>query len=172
TGADGEDKGKLVQFYYASPQGSEVVKAVADAEPEKGFNSVVPQTPWWSSVLMTMLSILLLVGVFWFLLSRMQGGNARMMNFGKSKAKQVTKDTPTVTFEDVAGVDEAIEELGEIKEFLTEPARFQAVGAKVPKGVLLYGPPGTGKDRKSTRLDSSHVSISYAVFWWNKKIVS
>ncbi|HLR58187.1 MAG TPA: ATP-dependent zinc metalloprotease FtsH [Beutenbergiaceae bacterium] len=145
TGADGEDKGKLVQFYYASPQGSEVVKAVADAEPEKGFNSVVPQTPWWSSVLMTMLSILLLVGVFWFLLSRMQGGNARMMNFGKSKAKQVTKDTPTVTFEDVAGVDEAIEELGEIKEFLTEPARFQAVGAKVPKGVLLYGPPGTGK---------------------------
>jgi len=145
TGADGEDKGKLVQFYYASPQGSEVVKAVADADPEKGFNSVVPQTPWWSSVLMTMLSILLLVGVFWFLLSRMQGGNARMMNFGKSKAKQVTKDTPTVTFEDVAGVDEAIEELGEIKEFLTEPARFQAVGAKVPKGVLLYGPPGTGK---------------------------
>src|SRR5690625_2326552 len=145
TGAEGEDRDKLVQIYYASPQGSEVVKAVADADPEKGFNSVVPQTPWWSSVLMTMLSILLLVGVFWFLLSRMQGGNARMMNFGKSKAKQVTKDTPKVTFADVAGVDEAIEELGEIKEFLTEPARFQAVGAKVPKGVLLYGPPGTGK---------------------------
>ncbi|HLS01076.1 MAG TPA: ATP-dependent metallopeptidase FtsH/Yme1/Tma family protein, partial [Beutenbergiaceae bacterium] len=144
-GADGEDKGKLVQFYYATPQGPEVVKAVSDADPEKGYNSVVPQTPWWSSVLMTMLSIILLVGVFWFLLSRMQGGGARMMNFGRSKAKQVTKDTPTVTFADVAGVDEALEELGEIKEFLTEPARFQAVGAKVPKGVLLYGPPGTGK---------------------------
>src|SRR5690625_3177714 len=94
---------------------------------------------------MTMLSIILLVGVFWFLLSRMQGGGARMMNFGRSKAKQVTKDTPTVTFADVAGVDEALEELGEIKEFLTDPARFQAVGAKVPKGALLYGPPGTGK---------------------------
>src|SRR5690625_4698881 len=145
TGAEGQARVRLVQFSCAGPQGPEVVKAVADADPEKGFNSVVPQTPWWSSVLMTMLSILLLVGVFWFLLSRMQGGNARMMNFGKSKAKQVTKDTPTVTFEDVAGVDEAIEELGEIKEFLTEPARFQAVGAKVPKGVLLYGPPGTGK---------------------------
>src|SRR5690625_1454011 len=143
--ADGTDKGKLVQFYYADPQGPAVVDAVAAADPAKGFNSVVPQTPWWSSVLMTMLSILLLVGVFWFLLSRMQGGNSRMMNFGKSKAKQVTKDTPKVTFADVAGVDEAIEELGEIKEFLTEPARFQAVGAKVPKGVLLYGPPGTGK---------------------------
>ncbi len=144
-GADGEEKGKLVQFFYAAPQGPEVVAAVADAEPEKGYNSVVPQTPWWSSVLMTMLTIILLVGVFWFLLSRMQGGNAKMMNFGKSRAKQVTKDTPTVTFDDVAGVDEAIEELGEIKEFLTDPSRFQAVGAKVPKGVLLYGPPGTGK---------------------------
>src|SRR5690625_1222568 len=144
-GADGEEKGKLVEFYYAAPQGGEVAKAITDADPEKGYNSVVPQTPWWSSVLMTMLSIILLVGVFWFLLSRMQGGGARMMNFGRSKAKQVTKDTPTVTFADVAGVDEALEELGEIKEFLTEPARFQAVGAKVPKGVLLYGPPGTGK---------------------------
>src|SRR5690625_4554312 len=94
---------------------------------------------------MTMLSIILLLGEFWFLLSCMQGGGARMMNCGRSYAKQVTKYTPTVTFADVAGVDEALQELGEIKEFLTDPARFQAVGAKVPKGVLLYGPPGTGK---------------------------
>ncbi|MPV48427.1 MULTISPECIES: ATP-dependent zinc metalloprotease FtsH [unclassified Pseudactinotalea] len=141
----GEDKGKLVRFYYTAPQGPAVVEAVTKADPPKGYNSVVPQSPWWSSLLMTMLSVLLLVGVFWFLMSRMQGGNSKMMNFGKSKAKQVSKETPTATFADVAGVEEAVEELGEIKEFLTEPARFQAVGAKVPKGVLLYGPPGTGK---------------------------
>jgi cell division protease FtsH len=96
-----------------------------------------------------MLSVLipfLLIGVvFWFLLSRAQGGGNRVMGFGKSKAKLASKDTPQVTFADVAGADEAVEELQEIKEFLAEPAKFQAVGAKIPKGVLLYGPPGTGK---------------------------
>ena len=75
----------------------------------------------------------------------MQGGGSRVMNFGKSKAKLVSKDTPKTTFADVAGADEAIEELQEIKEFLANPAKFQAIGAKIPKGVLLYGPPGTGK---------------------------
>ena len=75
----------------------------------------------------------------------MQGGGSRVMSFGKSKAKLVNKESPQVTFADVAGVDEAVEELQEIKEFLAEPAKFQAVGAKIPKGVLLYGPPGTGK---------------------------
>src|SRR5699024_843359 len=107
----GEDKGKLVRFYYTAPQGEAVVQAVEANDPPKGYNSVVPQSPWWSSLLMTMLSVLLLVGVFWFLMSRMQGGNSRMMNFGKSKAKQVSKETPTATFADVAGVDEAVEEL-------------------------------------------------------------
>jgi cell division protease FtsH len=75
----------------------------------------------------------------------MQGGGSRVMNFGKSKAKLITKDTPKTTFSDVAGADEAIEELEEIKDFLQNPAKFQAIGAKIPKGVLLYGPPGTGK---------------------------
>jgi cell division protease FtsH len=75
----------------------------------------------------------------------MQGGGSRVMNFGKSRAKLMTKDTPKTTFADVAGADEAIEELQEIKEFLQNPAKFQAIGAKIPKGVLLYGPPGTGK---------------------------
>ena len=79
------------------------------------------------------------------MLSQMQGGGSRVMNFGKSKAKLITKDTPKTTFADVAGADEAIEELQEIKEFLQSPAKFQAIGAKIPKGVLLYGPPGTGK---------------------------
>ena len=75
----------------------------------------------------------------------MQGGGSRVMQFGKAKARQVSKDEPKVTFADVAGCDEAVEELQEIKEFLQSPARFQAIGAKIPKGVLLYGPPGTGK---------------------------
>ena len=143
--ADGTNYGQQVEFYYVAPQGDTVATAVADAAPAQGYNSVVPQTPWWSSLLMTMLTVLLLVGVFWFIMSRMQGGNSRMMNFGKSKAKQVTKETPKVKFSDVAGVDEAVEELEEIKDFLSSPDRFQAVGAKIPKGVLLYGPPGTGK---------------------------
>ena len=78
-------------------------------------------------------------------MSNSQGGGSRVMSFGKSKAKLVNKESPQVTFADVAGVDEAVEELQEIKEFLAEPAKFQAVGAKIPKGVLLYGPPGTGK---------------------------
>ena len=78
-------------------------------------------------------------------MGQMQGGGSRVMNFGKSRAKLVNKDMPKVTFADVAGADEAVEELQEIKEFLAEPAKFQAVGAKIPKGVLLYGQPGTGK---------------------------
>ncbi|QOR71405.1 ATP-dependent zinc metalloprotease FtsH [Ruania alkalisoli] len=145
VGEDDTDYGTDVEFYYVAPQAETVAEAVAAAEPEGGYNSVVPQTPWWSSLLMTLLTVLLLVGVFWFILSRMQGGNSRMMNFGKSKAKQVSKETPSVTFSDVAGADEAVEELHEIKDFLADSSRFQAVGAKIPKGVLLYGPPGTGK---------------------------
>src|SRR5215469_9674824 len=88
---------------------------------------------------------LLIALFFFFLLTQMQGGGSRVMNFGKSRAKLITKDTPKTTFSDVAGADEAIEELQEIKEFLQNPAKFQAIGAKIPKGVLLYGPPGTGK---------------------------
>ncbi|HEY0187113.1 MAG TPA: ATP-dependent zinc metalloprotease FtsH, partial [Cellulomonas sp.] len=91
------------------------------------------------------LPFVIILGLFWFLMSSMQGGGSRVMSFGKSKAKLVSKESPQVTFADVAGVDEAVEELQEIKEFLSEPAKFQAVGAKIPKGVLLYGPPGTGK---------------------------
>ncbi len=88
---------------------------------------------------------LLLFGLFIFLMYQLQGGGNKVMQFGKSKAKQVTKDQPKVTFADVAGVDEAVEELEEIKEFLEQPQKFRAMGAKIPKGVLLYGPPGTGK---------------------------
>ena len=89
--------------------------------------------------------MIILFGLFLFVLNSMQGGGSRVMQFGKAKARQVSKDEPKVTFADVAGCDEAVEELQEIKDFLQNPARFQAIGAKIPKGVLLYGPPGTGK---------------------------
>ncbi|MGH2808615.1 MAG: ATP-dependent zinc metalloprotease FtsH [Actinomycetota bacterium] len=99
----------------------------------------------WLSVLFQFLPILIIVGFFFFLMQQMQGGGNRVMSFGKSKARLVTKDQPKITFSDVAGLDEAIEELQEIKEYLEAPAKFQAMGAKIPKGVLLFGPPGTGK---------------------------
>ena len=97
------------------------------------------------SVLFQFLPILIIVGFFFFLMQQMQGGGNRVMSFGKSRARLVTKDQPKITFADVAGLDEAVEELQEIKEYLEAPQKFQAMGAKIPKGVLLYGPPGTGK---------------------------
>jgi cell division protease FtsH len=97
------------------------------------------------SILFQFLPILIILGFFFFLMQQMQGGGNRVMSFGKSKARLVSKDQPKITFADVAGLDEAVEELQEIKEFLEAPQKFQAMGAKIPKGVLLYGPPGTGK---------------------------
>jgi cell division protease FtsH len=134
-----------VQFYYVSARATEVVDAVNAAAPEDGFNDAVPRATWFDGFLSLLLPILLLGLLFWFLMSSAQGGGSKVMQFGKSRAKLVTKEMPQVTFQDVAGSDEAIEELHEIKEFLKDPAKFQAVGARIPKGVLLYGPPGTGK---------------------------
>ena len=141
---DFEDVGDLVAFYYAVPQGETVMEAISAADPEQGYNTEVPQPSVWASVLGFLLPMLIILAIFWFLLSRMQGGGG-MMKFGKSKAKLVSKETPQVTFADVAGADEAVEELQEIREFLADSEKFQQVGAKIPKGVLLYGPPGTGK---------------------------
>ena len=105
-----------------------------------------PRTACFVSLLISLLPIVvLLLLLFWLFMSQMQGGGRGVMNFGKSKAKLVSKDTPKTTFADVAGADEAVEELHEIKDFLQNPAKYQALGAKIPKGVLLYGPPGTGK---------------------------
>jgi cell division protease FtsH len=97
------------------------------------------------SLLVNLLPIGVLVLLLLLFMSQMQGGGSRVLNFGKSKAKLISKDTPKTTFADVAGADEAVEELHEIKDFLQNPAKYQALGAKIPKGVLLYGPPGTGK---------------------------
>ena len=108
-------------------------------------NDTVETPSVWSSLLLSLLPLLLLVALFWFIISQAQGGGSKVMQFGKSKAKLATKDTPKVTFADVAGADEAVEELHEIVEFLRDSGKFLAVGAKIPKGVLLYGQPGTGK---------------------------
>ncbi|GAA2236550.1 ATP-dependent zinc metalloprotease FtsH [Rarobacter faecitabidus] len=142
---DDRDLGKKVEFYYVAPQGEQVVSAVVKADPAKGYNSQIAKGSVWASLLTLFLPFLIIGVIFYFLLTRMQGGGAGVMKFGKSRAKLVDKDMPKVTFADVAGADEAVDELREIKEFLAEPAKFQAVGAKIPKGVLLYGPPGTGK---------------------------
>ena len=140
--------GTEVRSKWLGDQGSRLVeqaeKAVADKK-LKTFDVKVPKQNAFVSFLFSFLPILLIFGLLLFFLNNMQGGGGRVMQFAKSRAKLITKDTPKTTFADVAGCDEAIEELGEIKEFLQEPAKFQAVGAKIPKGVLLYGPPGTGK---------------------------
>ena len=99
---------------------------------------------WWG-LLLSLLPFVLLFGFLIFMMSRMQGGGSKVMSFGKSRAKRMAPDSPKIGFKDVAGVDEAVEELQEIKEFLENPKKFQALGARIPKGVLLYGPPGTGK---------------------------
>ncbi|MGH2995080.1 MAG: ATP-dependent zinc metalloprotease FtsH [Gaiellaceae bacterium] len=99
---------------------------------------------WWS-ILTYLLPFVLFFGFWIFLMNQVQGGGSKVMSFGKSRAKRMAPDSPKITFKDVAGVDEAVEELHEIKEFLENPKKFQALGARIPKGVLLYGPPGTGK---------------------------
>ena len=114
---------------------------------KKGINfdaKALGGSPWWS-FLLSLLPFVLLIGVWIFLMNRMQGGGSKVMSFGKSRAKRMAPDSPKIGFKDVAGVDEAVEELQEIKEFLENPKKFQALGARIPKGVLLYGPPGTGK---------------------------
>ncbi|MHA7140054.1 MULTISPECIES: ATP-dependent zinc metalloprotease FtsH [unclassified Arthrobacter] len=141
---DYEDMGRSVQFFFSTARAEDVVAAINTSDVD-GFTDQPAESNWFTSLLGLLLPLLIIGAIFWFLLSRMQGGGSKVMQFGKSKAKLVTKDMPQVTFNDVAGADEAVEELHEIKEFLQEPAKFQALGAKIPKGVLLYGPPGTGK---------------------------
>ncbi|MFT4262668.1 MAG: ATP-dependent zinc metalloprotease FtsH [Nocardioides sp.] len=124
----------------------EKVQAQVDEGTIEKYNAEVAKASLIGSILSFILPFVLIVVLFMFLMNSVQGGGGRgVMQFAKSKAKLITKDMPKTTFADVAGADEAVEELQEIKEFLQEPAKFQAVGAKIPKGVLLYGQPGTGK---------------------------
>ncbi|HEY6789786.1 MAG TPA: ATP-dependent zinc metalloprotease FtsH [Trebonia sp.] len=142
--------GAQYQASFISGQGQqlqqELQKEFDAGNLKGGYDVKIPSSNSLLSLLLgTFLPYLLIALFFFFLLTQMQGGGSRVMNFGKSRAKLITKDTPKTTFADVAGADEAIEELQEIKDFLQNPAKFQAIGAKIPKGVLLYGPPGTGK---------------------------
>jgi cell division protease FtsH len=133
---------------WVGNQSDELIPRLNERVAENTLERWVGQNPtpgFFSSLLGTLIPFLIIGVLFFFLLNSVQGGGSRVMQFGKSKAKIANKDTPKTTFHDVAGCEEAIEELEEIKEFLAEPAKFQAVGAKIPKGVLLYGPPGTGK---------------------------
>jgi cell division protease FtsH len=136
--------GKSVTVHYATGA-SEFAIERAMKQNQVTFNSKgVGSSPWWT-ILSSLLPFVLLFGFWIFLMNQVQGGGSKVMSFGKSRAKRMTPDAPKIGFKDVAGVDEAVEELQEIKEFLENPKKFQALGARIPKGVLLYGPPGTGK---------------------------
>jgi len=139
------NNGGHYQANWVGNQGQQLATELQKKVPPDGYNVVVPSGNSVLGLIIGFLPYVLIILFFLFLLNQMQGGGSRVMNFGKSKAKLITKDTPKTTFGDVAGADEAIEELQEIKEFLQSPGKFQAIGAKIPKGVLLYGPPGTGK---------------------------
>jgi cell division protease FtsH len=140
--------GSKAQADFLATQGVEVISTLEAAKTAgrlpKGYDVDVPRDNVWLTILFNLLPFVLLLFLMFFFMGQMNGGS-RAMQFGKAKTKAMSKDMPKTTFADVAGADEAVEELQEIKDFLSNPARFQAVGAKIPRGVLLYGPPGTGK---------------------------
>jgi len=137
---------KGTKYTTGYPGDIQLSSAVNKAEKDNVLVEVTTKggSPWWS-LLTYLLPFVLFLGLWVFLMNQMQGGGSKVMSFGKSRAKRMSVDSPKITFKDVAGVDEAVEELHEIKEFLENPKKFQALGARIPKGVLLYGPPGTGK---------------------------
>lgn len=131
------------EFEYAYPEQFDIAAAFNEAQIP--FQTDPQSTGFWTNILFTLGPILLILLLFLFIFMSMQGGGNRVMSFGKSKAKKMTTDAPKVTFNDVAGANEAVQELTEIKEFLESPQKFQKLGARIPKGALLVGPPGTGK---------------------------
>jgi cell division protease FtsH len=141
---NGEDKGEKYKVAYPSPESLRDFEAKMRKYDVQFDSKSIGGSPWWS-LLTSLLPFVLLFGFWIFLMNQVQGGGSKVMSFGKSRAKRMTPDSPKIGFKDVAGVDEAVEELHEIKEFLENPKKFQALGARIPKGVLLYGPPGTGK---------------------------
>ena len=146
TGGDDKtvDLGKRVYFTYSYVQTKDILDTVADKAPAKGWNAVRPQSGPLGAIIQLLIPLLILMGAFYFVMRSMSG--SRMMGgFTQSRAKEFNQERPDVTFADVAGEDEAVEELEEIREFLASPDKFHKVGARIPRGVLLYGPPGTGK---------------------------
>ena len=138
------DSGQKVKVNYPSPQSQVQYQNVLEEHNVKFDSKGIGTSAWWA-LITGFLPFVLLIGFWIFLMNQMQGGGSKVMSFGKSRAKRMSPDSPKVTYKDVAGADEAVEELQEIKEFLENPKKFQALGARIPKGVLLYGPPGTGK---------------------------
>ena len=138
--------GKNVQFYYTFAQGAQVAKAVENGDLSKGWTSNIEQTSMMSYLITSILPFIIFFALFWFLMSRM-GGAGGMLGMGgkKNSGKLLEGQTPTTKFADVAGEDEAVAEVEEIKDFLKDPSKYKALGARIPRGVLLYGPPGTGK---------------------------
>lgn len=146
TGDDDKtaDLGKRVYFTYSYVQTKDILDTVAAKAPAKGWNAVRPQSGALGAIFQLLVPLLILMGAFYFVMRSMSG--SRMMGgFTQSRAKEFNQERPDVTFADVAGEDEAVEELEEIREFLASPDKFHKVGARIPRGVLLYGPPGTGK---------------------------
>ena len=146
TGGDDRtiDLGKRVYFTYSYVQTRDILDTVAAKAPAKGWNAVRPQSGALGAIIQLLIPLLILMGAFYFVMRSMSG--SRMMGgFTQSRAKEFNQERPDVTFADVAGEDEAVEELEEIREFLASPDKFHKVGARIPRGVLLYGPPGTGK---------------------------
>ncbi|MGH3899702.1 MAG: ATP-dependent zinc metalloprotease FtsH [Pseudonocardiaceae bacterium] len=138
-------EGTKVLTQYPAQSTDEIATALRESQIADGWDTKVTQQSLLFQVLIYLIPLGLLLLLLLWMMNNAQGGGNRVLNFGKSKAKQLTKDMPKTTFGDVAGAEEAVEELEEIKDFLANPSRYQALGAKIPKGVLLYGPPGTGK---------------------------
>ena len=136
--------GQKVKVHYPTAQAQYAFQKLLDTNHVPYDSKGIGSSAWWS-IIGNLLPILFFVVIWIFLMNQMQGGGSKVMSFGKSRAKRVSPDSPKTTYKDVAGADEAVEELQEIKEFLENPKKFQALGARIPKGVLLYGPPGTGK---------------------------
>jgi cell division protease FtsH len=130
---------------YPDSYAPQLINDAIKSDGATSLNVQSKSTNGWLSLLTYILPFVIFIGFWIFLMNQVQGGGSKVMSFGKSRAKRMSVDSPKITFRDVAGVDEAVEELHEIKEFLENPKKFQALGARIPKGVLLYGPPGTGK---------------------------
>ena len=138
-------QGQKYTVGYPDGYVSQIITAADKDLSPQNFDIQGKTSNGWLSLLTYILPFVIFIGFWIFLMNQVQGGGSKVMSFGKSRAKRMSVDSPKITFRDVAGVDEAVEELHEIKEFLENPKKFQALGARIPKGVLLYGPPGTGK---------------------------